>query len=112
MYYIYLDDERNPKINKQWKIARNGSDFRKLIKEWQSDKTDNQLECSLDHDLGEHTEDGYVLIKWMCEFLEQHNMPQDILDNVTINVHSANPIGKGNIEGYWKSFRRYLETQI
>ena len=110
MYYIYLDDERTPKTDHPWVICRNGEDFCKALKNWPNTK--EELYVSFDNDLGELTEDGYALIKWMCQFLEQHNMPQDILYKVTVNVHSANPIGKGNIEGYWKSFRRYLETQI
>ena len=61
---------------------------------------------SFDHDLGEGPT-GYDAAKWLCEL---------ILDNKLKTlpkyfVHSANPVGKSNILGYFKSFEKHLEQK-
>lgn len=61
---------------------------------------------SFDHDLGEGPT-GYDATKWLCNL---------ILDNKLKTlpkyfVHSANPVGKSNILGYFKSFEKHLEQK-
>lgn len=105
--YIYLDDERNPKISHPWVICRTGDEFKKAVRAWPN-ATKELLYISFDHDLGNDQPSGYDLMKWFCGWLLDHNMADEILEKVTVNVHSANPVGRKNINAYWDSFTKYL----
>jgi hypothetical protein len=98
MYKLYLDDERFPKLSDDWTIVRNFEKFKKTI-------LDSGLPSgiSFDHDLGENEPTGYDCLKWMV-----YEMQYD-LRNVDINVHSANPVGRDNIEGLVKSWNKFLD---
>lgn len=99
-FYLYLDDERFPKTDKPWTIVRSFDEFKRAI-------LDNGLpgEMSLDHDLGENLPTGYDCVKWLV-----HTKKYD-LRNVIINVHSANGVGKDNMEGLIKSWNKFLEKE-
>ena len=119
MYKLYLDDIRNPlqtypnSLKSDWTVVRNYNEFVKII-------TENGLPeyVSFDHDLGlEHyahgfhglppTYDDYTektgmeCAKWLVEYCMNNKKP---LPNYF--VHSANPIGRDNINGYLESFKR------
>ncbi len=50
---------------------------------------------SFDHDLGEDVPTGYDLARWLVEHdLDHGSMP----DGFSFVVHSANPVGRANIE--------------
>ena len=63
-------------------------------------------EISLDHDLGENQPTGYDLIKW----LEEKVMRQGC-SFPKIRVHSANPVGRKNIEAAVKRIEKYLNEK-
>lgn len=89
---LFLDDERDP-IDDSWIVFRNVPDLMNFIKKH------IPFEMSLDHDLGTDLT-GYDFIKQYVDYC---------LDNfeysfVKIYVHSQNPVGKKNIEEYWKNY--------
>lgn len=118
MKKLYLDDKRNPKTE-GWIILRSYNEFVNWIKK-------NGLPdfISFDHDLSyEHygmeskfdltwqeyyyTQDreytGYDCAKWLCEYCWDNGLP--IPD---WNVHSANTVGKQNIEFILKNYKNKL----
>lgn len=95
---LYIDDIRNPK-----------GDFDKITRN--SEETINYLlryGCpdfiSFDHDLG-GDDTSIIIIKWMVE-MDLDMSGEFIPDNFTFNVHSANPVGAANIEGYLGGYLR------
>ena len=116
MISIYLDDTRTPlehPLGKEWITVRDYDQFVDLVT-----KTGlNNVELiSLDHDLGPlaidhffgHTRENYEIIyKWIPEktgmcvvwWLVSHARENN-LDLPLCYVHSANPIGAGNMMGY------------
>jgi hypothetical protein len=129
MKKIYLDDIRTP-IDKDWIVVRDYSEF---VTKVQEIGLRNIELISLDHDLGDSAMDeyfnnvspnykldynnitektGYDCAKWLVEHYYELN---SVLDNTPrtlkkefnfpkITVHSANPIGAANIEGYLNNF--------
>lgn len=102
---IYLDDLRTAP-DATWTVCRNGDEFRAAVTSW-CGKGD--LTVSFDHDLGDECADtGHTLVKWLCEYLTP--MMDDCAGNVTVCVHSANPVGAKNIRDYWEWFNRVCKT--
>ncbi|MEA2017393.1 MAG: cyclic-phosphate processing receiver domain-containing protein [Campylobacterota bacterium] len=92
---LYLDDIRSPKSD-GYTIVRSFEDAVKFIE-------DNNIPeyISFDHDLGIDKNGGllptgYDFAKWLIE-MDLDNIYQ-FPNNFEYNVHSANPIGKHNIE--------------
>ena len=100
MYKLYLDDERFPKLSNDWVIVRSYDEFINTIHE-----KGLPFEMSLDHDLGDNVPTGFDCVKWMV-----HRMMYD-LRKISINVHSANPVGKDNIEGLIASWNKFLDKE-
>ena len=96
-YKLYLDDERFPKTPGPWIIVRNFDEFTKTIEENGLPKI-----MSLDHDLGDGIPTGYDCLRWLVYEKEFD------LRNIEINVHSANSVGKENIEGLIASWNKFL----
>ena len=98
MKVLYVDDIRFPEyfhqIGAEITVARTYNEAIQYI-------DDSYDIISLDHDLGEE-KTGYDIAKWIVE--------QDILGNISIpedfqfHVHSANPVGKINIEKYLTNY--------
>jgi len=98
---VYIDDIRNPKT-KFDKVLRNSEE----AIEW---LTRYGCPCfiSFDHDLG-GDDTAMIIIKWMIEM--DLDMSGDwIPDYFEWNVHSANPVGTANINGYLKSYMKSKE---
>jgi NAD+-processing family protein with receiver domain len=95
---VFLDDIRNPPDD-SWIVVRNYSDCISLL------QTGKVTVLSLDHDLGAD-ETGYDVAKWIEEkvFLYSFNPPE-------ITIHSANPVGRSNIEAALYSIYRQVETR-
>lgn len=105
MKKIYIDDKRTPKTD-GWIVVRSYDQFVEWVKE-------NGLpdEVSLDHDLSdirsydgdikEYT--GYDCAKWLCQYCWDNGLPIP-----KWNIHSANPVGKSNIEFIMKGFEKRL----
>jgi hypothetical protein len=115
---LYLDDIRTPKSD-GWEIVRSYEGFVEWI-------TNNGVpdEISFDHDLSrEHInfyfengghenppnpqetvfneKTGYDAAKWLCQYCLLNSIPLPLW-----NVHSANPVGRDNIEGLLKNFEK------
>lgn len=59
---------------------------------------------SFDHDLGLE-ESGYDIAKWIVEQILDGNL--DLPKEFSYTVHSANPVGKRNIEALFNNFTKY-----
>ena len=69
---------------------------------------------SFDHDLGVDENgnvqaSGYEIAKWLVEMdmTGKYTMPDDF----EFNVHSANPIGKENIEAYLNNYLEFRSNK-
>lgn len=62
---------------------------------------------SFDHDLADSDQNGFSLAKWLVE-KDMDSNQNFIPKEFTFKVHSANPIGKANIESY---LNQYLSTK-
>jgi hypothetical protein len=129
MKKIYLDDFRTP-LDKDWVVVRDYSEF---VTKVQDIGLDNIELISLDHDLGDSAMEeyfnnvkpnykldynnitektGYDCAKWLVEHYYEKNpvLPNDFKSSKKmfkfpkITVHSANPVGAANIEGYINNF--------
>jgi len=97
---LYLDDVRNPQshefiVCRSVEEAVNEIILRREFPEY----------ISFDHDLGDNIPTGYDLAKWLVEQVmdKKFSFPP----NFAYHVHSANPVGKKNIEGYLDGFFRH-----
>jgi len=110
---LYLDDVRTP-IAKDWVVVRTYDEFVSKIRLFGLDKFEL---ISLDHDLGEQAmieyytnvkktsvinyeniineRTGYDAAKFLVSESMSKGIPLPI-----IHIHSANPVGSGNIYGY------------
>lgn len=96
-FKLFLDDIREP-ISSDWLIARTYDEAVNIIKTLGVPKT-----ISFDHDLGSD-KTGLDLAKFIVEY----DMLHDEIDETFIFiVHSANPIGAANIEGYLNSYLKF-----
>lgn len=99
---LFLDDERFPPDDgKEWHIARNHQEVISLV-----DRLGFPSYVSFDHDLGDFIPngDGYQVAKYLVDLdlYTRYKMPE----NFDYYVHSQNPIGKANIEGYLDGYIR------
>lgn len=100
MKKLYLDDIRIPKT-KGWDIVRSYDAFVEWI-----DKNGLPNKVSFDHDLGEEgTKTGYDCAKWMVDYCIKNHLPY----LPEYNIHSANPVGKANIESYLSSAKKIFK---
>lgn len=96
-YKLFLDDERfPPEDGELWIVVRNYAEFLKCIANYGLPTF-----ISFDHDLGDG-KDGYDCAKWLVEICMDCDV--DIPD---FYVHSQNPIGSGDIEGYLNCLKRF-----
>lgn len=102
-YRLYIDDIRTPRTL-GWIIVRSYEDFVATIK-----KHGIPDEISFDHDLGWDEENnmerksGYDCAKWLVD-------NQIVIENV--NVHSANPVGRKNIEELLRNFEKFITKKV
>ncbi len=98
---MYLDDEREPK-NSYDVIVRS---FEEAVSFVENNGIPNFI--SFDHDLGSDNmgnilKDGYDFAKWLVDMdIENiHKFPEDF----TFNIHSANPVGRNNINSILNNY--------
>ncbi len=113
---LYLDDVRTP-IDSDWIVARNYQELVEIVNKYGLESFDV---ISLDHDLGDQAMIEYytnvknnftldysnILEKTgydACKFLVSLSMTKNI-PLPQIYVHSANPIGSGNMMGYINNY--------
>lgn len=98
---LFIDDERMPPLDgSEWVIARSYYEVGNLL----YDKNMPNF-VSFDHDLGEYCKTGYDIAKYMVEcdmssWYDRRNMLITFPKDFSFCVHSQNPVGKKNIEGY------------
>ena len=98
MKILYIDDIRDPKSEVTF-IARSSA---QAIK-WMEDNGIPEL-ILFDHDLG-GDDTAMVVVKWMVT--QDMDNKYVIPENFEFNVHSANPVGVANIEGYLNSYLKF-----
>lgn len=96
---MFLDDLRYPHA-KDFIIARSSADAI-----WMIDQYGMPVYIAFDHDLG-GTDTSIKLIDWIIEKVLDGNLI--IPDFFEYSIHSANPVGAGNIRGKLDPFLRYI----
>ena len=96
-YTLYLDDIRNPQGEFDF-IARTSNEAMRIM-----EANDCPEFISFDHDLG-GDDTAMRVVKYMVE--NDLDEPGWIPTNFEFNVHSANPVGAANIEGYLNAYLR------
>lgn len=113
---LFLDDMRNPKeiyerdveydIEKDYEIVRSYTDFVEYIKNFGIPEF-----ISFDHDLGWDyrcgLKTGFDCAKWLVDYCLDHNLGMCF----EYYVHSANPVGKRNIEKLFECYEKYLAEE-
>src|SRR5215217_9337664 len=103
---IFLDDERFPAAGDDMTIVRSYYGFCLLIKHLNLASEPQKIEfISFDHDLGPNMS-GLDCAKFLVSYDMDHNI---LTKGFTFYVHSQNPVGKANIEGY---LNNYLDTKF
>ena len=98
MTKLYIDDERFPKGD-GFVVVRSYTDALEYMTVMGCSKY-----ISFDHDLGDDGT-GFDVVKWIVE-RDLDSGGEFIPENFQYNVHSANPVGRANIEGYLKCYLR------
>lgn len=93
---MYIDDIRNPKGEFDIIVRSSDEAIAYMTANGCPDFT------SYDHDLGGE-DTSIIIIKWMIE-RDLDMQGAFIPDNFEWNVHSANPVGAANIEGYLNAY--------
>lgn len=97
---IYLDDVRPAPHG--WSVARTFEEFKGLI------ESSKQIEAiSFDHDMGSGEPTGYDIIKWLSE-----NRPELLIGQTELTTHSANSVGRENIDTYIDFCRRHVKEML
>lgn len=96
---VYLDDIRHPQTE-GFVVLRSYQEFVDYVLMFGCPSY-----ISFDHDLGNNIPSGYDCLKWLIDhdLQSQGFIPGDF----EINVHSANPVGKENIEKLWNSYKTF-----
>lgn len=105
---LYIDDIRTPK-DSSFKVIRSFDEAVKFIQEFGIPEY-----ISFDHDLGcdkngIELESGYDFAKWLVEadLDGLYHFPK----NFNFNVHSANPVGKVNIESILNNYLKKIKIK-
>lgn len=96
---MFIDDERFPATD-DFVIVRSFDEAVQKIEELGA-----PIFISFDHDLGENIPTGADLSKWLVD-KDLDNEYKFLDKDFSFYVHSANPVGKKNIEGL---LNQYLE---
>lgn len=105
MWKMFIDDERFP-VDETFVIVRSVQEAKDKISELGMPKY-----ISFDHDLGDNVPTGADLAKWIVEKDLDNNLNY-IPTDFDFYVHSANPVGKKNIEGLLSQYLQYKSTEI
>jgi hypothetical protein len=102
-YSLFIDDERSPPRSdgRNWVVARDWEDVQMSLQLYGMPGY-----ISFDHDLGE-THTGYDIAKFLVELDMGRDSDFAIPEEFEFYVHSQNPIGKANIEGYLNNYLKF-----
>lgn len=95
---LFLDDERDPKTARDWIIVR---DYEQACQACAALGLRGPDYVSFDHDLGDGPT-GYDFAKWLIE--NDISKPGWLPADFDFNVHSANIVGRMNIEGLLNNY--------
>lgn len=109
--FFFLDDVRNPpEDGTPWILARSVPALQKSIIDrvgtGEMTKAD-KIVFSLDHDLGEGEQTGYDFLNIIEHTIVNMGPPGN--QKMEFRIHSANPVGRENMERAIKSINRLLE---
>lgn len=97
-YRLFIDDEREPPNDgHDWVVARSSYEAIRIVAQ-----KEIPTFISFDHDLGGN-DTSMVFLKWLADACLEYRRGFTF----EYYVHSQNPIGKENIEGFIKSFRDF-----
>ncbi len=100
---LFLDDIRDPSSD-DWMVARSVAEAMALINLHGLPAT-----MSLDHDLGDQVPTGKDFLNGLVEMALDNDTTGE-LSKVQITVHSANPVGRANMESLWaQAIREFLK---
>ncbi len=97
-YRLYLD-ERTPKTDHDWVVVRSYDEFVAHVRDHGAPNY-----VSFDHDLGEDSQSGYEAAKWLIDYCIELGIAPD---EIEMNAHTANPVGRDNIEAVFASWHRF-----
>jgi hypothetical protein len=97
---LWLDDERE--APEGWVRVFNVPQLMHMFR----NPANEVQEISLDHDLGENEMTGYDFLRW----LESQVFLGNIKSFPPIKIHSANPVGRKNMELALASIKRMKEN--
>lgn len=97
---IFLDDIRNPPTD-DWTVFRTAEDLISFLTEVMP-VGDVVEEISLDHDLGEGVMTGYDFLNWLEQEVFEKGEP--VVER--LSIHSANPVGRQNMQKAINSIAR------
>ena len=97
---LYIDDIRNPPNLTEWIVVRSSEQAINYVKE-------NGMPnfASFDHDLG-GDDTSMVFLKWLIDY-DMDNKGQIIPSDFSWTIHSANPVGKDNIDSLLKAYMKF-----
>lgn len=94
---LFLDDERLPATGSgRWAVARSSEAAVHLVA-----RRGIPVFMALDHDLG-GDDTAMVFLHWLVEYMLDRDMT--FPEGFDFYVHSRNPVGAGNIEGFLRNF--------
>jgi len=100
---IFIDDLRNPSnyVDVKNNIVKQSFNYNEFVLDIQDmfDIYGKIDEIWFDHDLGDNPYNGYDCAKFLVTFCESKNIPVP-----EYHIHSANPVGRKNIDSYLKSY--------
>ena len=94
---IFLNDIRHPRTD-DWIIIRSSDDIKEYI------RNNGMVDyISFDHDLGDD-DTAMIFIKWLIDKDLDENI---IKESFEYNIHSANPVGRDNIDSILKCYMKF-----
>lgn len=103
-YHLFLDDERDPPSSAA-ALLQNGIGLATVRNIVEAQEVVIEMGIprfiSFDHDLGENEPTGYDFARWLSEYIMDNDVPFVEFDWY---VHSQNPVGADNINGFLANF--------
>lgn len=104
---LYLDDVRNPADAAEWTVIARSSDEAMLYTKMYGVLPQR---ASLDHDLG-GDDTGMVYLKWIVDAVLDGELQYNVHAEIDYTVHSANPVGRDNMETMIRQMKMNLLVQ-
>ena len=96
--FIFLDDIRQPPSDDSWVVVRTTPEAYETIR--RLTKMGVDMVVSLDHDLGQdehgnNLDSGYDLLNWLEKDIATDDQ---FRPSIAFKIHSANPVGRQNMD--------------